>query len=889
MTGNRSFFLTALTLLLGSTALWAEAPRPVPPKTYDVQFRYRIRAGRNDRIVQYFNFLDFLNTVGFQKDPGPDNEPEDASLDRMTGKISSRNARRLLEDGRVKAILLFPAGYKLPEDGAAPVKVQIEIVGGRSIETQRLFYEQVREQLARLGYKESFLYDHKGYTRLVGTVPAEEVATLLRDLRNQPAGWLAPDTAVKQLPEPLRDVSPLLVIEVIPEPDGVPAAKEAPEPVPVPKGQEKIAPELRRLLGGDGEGDKAERLQMILARTPSASDRTWQQPLLAAVPQLQMEGILGPYVSILLPLSKVTALAALPEVSLVRLPRSGTPLIIPADDAVGGNAAALKASGLAQLHAANQRGRGVRAAVIAGDFRGWEALRGKGLPKNTRLIDLTAERTPSVEPEPYAEGEGKQGHGTLCAMSLALAAPEAELTLIRIDPAAIHQLQAVAAALNGDATRSFSLAQRTAEFEAENDRIRVAWRRLIFERNVLLQGFEQDEEAVKKREEHFKKVQELKDEEANYGKRIQRFLQLQRDLAGLSNVQVVLSALYWNDAYPVDGSSSLTRSFDAQPKTALWFQPAGDAAGQVWTGLFRDGDRNGIMEFAALGAPIRDPRWTPEMNFIAWQPFRSTRLGELPEKATLRVSVQWREVHDPYYFNRGEDIFQEPLARLRLVLLRQRDPGGKKVGADEMEIVARSSGPAFRLQNEAEAATYEIVLEYVVDAAAQYALRVEGQAPLTTRPAGTPAVGETKRIGEIKPRIFMDVTDSTWRPVGRPVFLDYASDEGTIAVPGDARLLFTVGAATRDGRREEFSSPGPALGLALLRKPSFLAYDGLELAIEGPKAVYGTSIASGFAAGLAASVLSADAPIESLRRAWMMQPPDVLRVPEVQRSPRTRR
>ena len=41
--------------------------------------------------------------------------------------------------------------------------------------------------------------------------------------------------------------------------------------------------------------------------------------------------------------------------------------------------------------------------------------------------------------------------------------------------------------------------------------------------------------------------------------------------------------------------------------------------------------------------------------------------------------MQWCEAHDPEFFERGEDLYREPLADLRLLLLRQRDPSGIKL------------------------------------------------------------------------------------------------------------------------------------------------------------------------------------------------------------------
>lgn len=880
MLSKRSLAIASLVLALAPLSVMAQPPRPAPPKEYDVQLRYRIRAARNERVLQFFPFVKYLESVGFKKDPGPHNEPEDLGLDRMTGTIASDRVRDLLQDSHVKSLLLFPSGYKLPADPRAPVKVQIEIGGGRGLPEQRLFYEQVREQLQKLGYKERFLFDHRNYTRLVGFVPAEEVNTLFRDLRGQPDGWFTPLEPIAELPVPLRFVSPILIAEVIPEPDGMAAPKEAGEPLGAPKGQEKIAPEVRRLLGQEADAAKPLRMQVMLVQTPTPDDTTWSKAMKAVVPELIIEGRMGQYVAVVAPPTKMPILAALEEVATIRLPPSGTLLVLPHGDAAGADREAINASGLTRLHALGQRGKGVRVVVISGDFRGYEALRGKQLPKNTRLIDLTAERNPELEPEKYADDGLKEGHGTHCAVAAALAAPEADLTLVRIDPAAIHQLYLVARAVYGDAVNSESLDRRTVDLDNEKKRIDQLWRLVIIERNILFNQFDEDPAAIKKREEHFQKVKELKEDEAIYGKRMERYLQLQRDLRELRRTQVVVSTLGWHDGYPVDGSSPLPRYFNNSPPGGpLWFQPAGATREQTWTGLFRDFDNNGAMEFAPARAALRPARWTAEANFLAWQPFKGDRDLALPEKATIRVSAHWREAHDPEFLKRGEDLYQEPLAKVRLILLRQRDPSGQQVGADEMEIVARSAGPALRISNQGDAATYEVALDFTVETAGHYALRIEGLPPDGTRPASVPTVPAIKRSGEFRLRLLLDVLDAASRAAGRPVFLDYGTDEGAIAMPGDAQRVFTVGAANRAGRPEPSSANGPAMNLELLLKPNFLAFDGLEVAADAPKGVYGTSISASFAGGLAASSLSGGIHPEALGRTWFAPADTVLKVP----------
>jgi hypothetical protein len=150
----------------------------------------------------------------------------------------------------------------------------------------------------------------------------------------------------------------------------------------------------------------------------------------------------------------------------------------------------------------------------------------------------------------------------------------------------------------------------------------------------------------------------------------------------LKGIQIVANALVWNDGYPLGGLSPLSRWFDDLPlRTGLWFQAGGNTHGQSWTGLYRDIDKSGVMEFADAGTPLPRERWTRELNFLGWQPYEGTRAADLPAGARVRVSMQWREPHDAHYYARPgeEDLYRRPLASLRLVLLRQRDPQGKQV------------------------------------------------------------------------------------------------------------------------------------------------------------------------------------------------------------------
>jgi hypothetical protein len=860
---TRALFAAIILFGLSDLAV-AQVPGPPPPAEYQVVLRYRIHAGRTERLKQYFALLEYLERVGFQKDPGDDGEPEDTTHNQMTGKIASANARRLLDNPHIKTLLLLPPGFKLPtpEEADAPVKVRIDLVGGFPPHQQRLLSEQTKELLRELGFQEATAYDHRGYTRLVGTIRAGELETLVKDLRGQPAGWLFPIRPISDLPLPLRETSPLRVVEVIPEPEGVAALKELP-PVPEVPAEErhlqKITPELRALLGNNEEAAKPRRLEVILSATPSGESTTWLKSLLEISATLVIEGRLGPIVTVLSAANKAPELAASPLVSTVRLPRSGAPAPMPGVAAKDRNREVLAASGVARFHAAGQKGKGVRVAVISGDFRGWEtAVKNKQLPATTRVVDLTRQRNSNLEPDAYPDDGEMQGQGTQAAQALALAAPEADLVLLRVDPAAPYMLLTIARHINGQAQDSPTIDQRRDELAAIFDDLQIRWKELLDERRTILNNFNADEETAKKREAHFKKAQEMKDEEKAYYARMGRYEQQLRDLRNLASLNVVVNTLSWSDGHAVDGSSPLTQYLNNNPfRSTYWFQPAGDTRGQVWTGLFHDTDGNGIMEFTAPGAALPKDRWTSELNFLGWRKYNGQQEAELPGKATLRFTVQWRETHDPLYLNRGEDLYREPLAKFRLQLLRQRDPSYKKLTADDLELVARAVGLPQRLENQPGYATYEQLLEFNVAEPGNYALRVEGNYPPDIKPPEVPNVPMNRRQFELRLRVFVEVIDGESRGLGRPIFLDFITQEGAITMPGDSRSLFTVGALGLQNRMQPFSAYGPPFNLALLVKPTLLSYDSLEVSLLEPKGVPGTSIAASYAAGLAATSLGA--------------------------------
>jgi hypothetical protein len=834
MISRRLFPLLVLfAILSGQQILFAAAPpAPPPPESYDVQIAYRINAFRNERLTQYYEMMNYLKKIGFQRDPTevvPENEPEDAARTRMRGTIPSQRVRDLLSERHIKTLLLVPHGAKMPEDDTQLVRVDLELTSGLNPLGQYQLWDQTFEVLAGLQFRGAVGYDNRGYTRLLGSMPLNRLETLLTDLHGQPAG--------ARQPAPFRNIWAVRVAEVFPD---MPAPVPRPAPPQVPKGQEKLSPDLRALLGAAEGEARPMRLEVILAATPEPEDRTYRGELSAAAPGLIVEGRIGPLVTVVTNPTQAPALAALPQVIGVRLPRVAQPARPPADFDNTRWRPLLQASGAARLQALGQRGRGTQLAVVESNFRGWEALVGKGLPADTRLIDLTRERNADMQPDPFPIGAEGPGSGTRLALTIARIAPEVSLTLIRVDPAAPYMLETVARSINGDPARSISLDNRLNQLDHEQFELDKRRDALAEERKEVLNDFRQEGEPAARRKAYFEKQKVYEQDAARFYATLHRYLQFQREMASLRGIRVVASALSWSDGFPVDGTSTLSRYFDDRPfRAALWFQAAGDTAGQSWTGLFRDVDNNGVMEFAAPGQPLPADLWTPELNFLSWRTSAGKASADIPAGTRLRITMQWREAHDPLYARMGEDPYREPLARgLRLVLLRQLDPAGARQPADDLEVIAQSVGSPQRLQAAPSWATYEQTLEVQVAKPGRYVVRIAGRAPETIYPPGDPTLPAMRKQSELYVRLFV----ATQEGDGRAVLSDYVTARGSVGMPADARTAITVGAADDRAHRQPYSATGAPFNLDLLPKPDVLAYDLNE----------GTAEAAAFAAGLAA-------------------------------------
>src|SRR5215207_3394084 len=125
---KRPILLSLATALLLAADAPAQRVAPPPPARYDAQVRYRIRVGRNERIVQFREMARYLESIGFQRVESDDpNEPADPNAERMAGSLPSARVADLLREPHVRSVLLTPAGHKLPENAEQRVLVQIRL------------------------------------------------------------------------------------------------------------------------------------------------------------------------------------------------------------------------------------------------------------------------------------------------------------------------------------------------------------------------------------------------------------------------------------------------------------------------------------------------------------------------------------------------------------------------------------------------------------------------------------------------------------------------------------------------------------------------------------------------------------------------------------------
>jgi hypothetical protein len=457
-------FLAALAL--GPAAL-AQPLKPAVPESYDVRFRYRIHTDRDERIRQFKAMAEFVQKLGFKKDELLDDDLDifDPTAELFTGTIPGANGFKLLEQPSIRTVILTPSGQKWPEDAKAPVQVRLHLTAEHNGTAQRLFHDQAVEQLNLLGFIEAAGYDHAGYSIARGTLPAGKLPRLLKDLRTLPGGWFAAATPKELLPLPLRAKLPIRVIEVLPD---FPA--DVVSTVAALAAPNKFEPAVRAIMDDAMKQSAPLVVEAVLEERPDTTSRTARTALQRLAEGAFIEGIVGVVATVRVQkATDLEAIAKSPYVRTIRMPRVGGETVKAAE---GGSNAFVKESRLDSLHSKGFRGAGVRAVILASDFPDYAAK----LPKGVKFIDLTGEVNPTIEPAPVL----RVGSGTAAAVAFHEAAPLAELTLVRIDPAAFHQQLTATRAVLGETGFSEGQLARLEEMGIAQDRL-AARRRLAID------------------------------------------------------------------------------------------------------------------------------------------------------------------------------------------------------------------------------------------------------------------------------------------------------------------------------------------------------------------------------------------------------------------------
>jgi hypothetical protein len=873
----------ALALLaLSPGAGLAQVVYPALPEKLAVEFRYRIRADRDERVRQFRQMTATLKDVGFERDTTGELEPEldifDPAAERMRGTLEAKNLGRLLADPRVRTVLYRPTDFAVPADPDQRVAVRVTVATGFTPAEQHRFHGQVVAQLARLGFRELVGYDPQGFTLVRGDLPAGNLFRLLKDLRNEPSGWFAPDTPAADLPAPLRDVLPVRLVQVLPTADPPPLAPPALAP-----NRAAFTPGLRAVLDDkaaaaqpvrvevitdhpyDGTDLDRLRTRLLTAYSKVAPDPTTKRPELQAA---TVEGAVGHVLTLrFLTGADAERFTAEAGVAYLRLPRAATETAAPPTAAAlpaTAPAAALSASKLDLIHQQGYRGRGAKVVVIGTEFPGLAT------DKGVTVLDLTAELSRDLIPAPSADAA--QSAGSAAARAARLAAPDAAVVLVRVDPASFFQVVTVARFARGDGTFSDAMQSRVAELTVRSQELRKRNVEAVAEYQTAFRNNSDDKRAADRREAAAKALADLLVEERAAADAINRATALQRAMESLGGATVVVNTLVWDAGVPMDGLSALSRYVDAgyagdavvepvsrsatQPRLSprpLWVQAASPALGSVWGGPFVDANGNGRAEFVPPPVPLPKGEWSRELNFLAARAADGSVSPTLKAGAKVRLTVQWRETHDPTGYGGTESVF--PLA---VRVFQQLDPAGKTRASDELKEVARPVGGPYRLIAEPTYGIYEQVVEFAVPEDGRYAVLLEGRELYDHR---LPAL---KRELQVNPRVLAEFVDGP----GRPVFASFVTVGAGVGVAGDARSAVTVAAAGEPG----LTGAGP--GVALLAKPDLLA-DGT---VGG--SVRGNGVAAGFAGGALATLIGSGAPATDLLRATGITPGGPLVIPD---------
>lgn len=750
----------SLFSLLGLLALAQAQPPQAQPaaSTFQVRLRYKIDAELQQRYALYKQMLERLQSVGFVAAPG--RPREELFGDQLAGTLPNTGLSTLRLERFLRTAVLVPTGYQLPADAEKTVLVRLELVL-TGPDRQKELSVLARQQLKSLGFVENEGYDHQRHTRLLGRLPGPALDVLLKDTMEVTIPSSFKTSTIISAKVPLVRMAVVIAESAPPQPDVA-------LPTPAPAGKEyldKISPDLKAYLAKVPEADLEKFMRVELVLRTNQLTNAFRGELLHSETLFITEGSLGPIVTGLTPPSRLATLAQQPDISTVRLPQAAWPIsasyeIIPLGRDLG-TSSIITPVNFSQPRPAR------RLLFIGDDFRGYQKLIGEGLPRNTRLIDATAELSTDMRPMPEIAGDGI-GRSTQLVREFLQHHPHDEVVLARIESTTPYQVQALGESVLGRSWLTPALLSRKDEYSDAGARLEAERRELRVLRRRIQGDFTLDDETKAKREEYRKRQTALDAADKSHYELGKRFEQFNQEMNSLTRMTTICVGLQWTDGYSDLPASLPHLRFVTNDvfKGANWYQIVSNRPRQVWTGLFRDYDSDSVMEFTTNPNIKR-----PDLAFLAWRPERSsTSENTLPENAVVQITLNWFEVHAPGAS--ADDPYRKPQANLKVNVLKQRDPTGLKLPIDAFEVVARTPILADRVENSPRGSHYQSIVRFTVPpGGGRYALEVTGSVP-----SSTGDINAAERA-EIHPKLSLEVVDPLKRPTGRVVFEYFATPE----------------------------------------------------------------------------------------------------------------
>ncbi len=751
---RRSLITFSLLLPIWTTLVVAQPSESFQGQAsaYQARFRYEIDAGRTLRFRLYQAMTARLTEAGFKKEPGL--AGEELYGNYMAGTLPAEGVKALLQEIAIRTVILIPEEQRFSEDDQVLVKLSLSKAFGPAL--QRDMAHLARAKLKALNFEELMGYDHQKHQRLLGRMAYGKLNELLKaDIE------VDIPTSTRQP----KEKTPLVrLAEVLPEPSNLPmVGRVSSDPAPTNHVLNKVSPELRRLA--EAEPEAPVRVEVILRESPPPNSLL---PELVGAPAfMQLEGRLETLVTGTIQGGDLAALAGVRGVSTVRLPQAARDFTGPVKYVSLNQPSTPQES----MEAWVRRGPGSKAVVVAHDFRGYKAKIGDGLPAKTHFVDLTIELSTELLPQ---EGSGEEGigSGTQMALELMKSAPVEEVVLVRIDTASPFQLKELAEALDSGLYHSFALYFRKEELRRESARLESERTEIRVLRRLSLDNFGIDDSAKEARERYRERQRQFDESAVKHGELDRRMLEFMKAVRALQGAQTVIIGLNWTDGHPdLSGSPPTLRLLKSTVKSssASWIQAVPQRTHQVWTGLFRDQNQDGVMEFAAESTARND------LNFLRWQPKEGASQATLPAGSVLQVMLQWQEAHDPNYFQLDDDLYRQPLTTLRILLLRQRDPSGQKLPDDVFDVIAMSSGWPDRVEHLPRSSVYQAQIRVQIPQEGRYALQILGEAPTGIAPAGSAEIIPQRT--ELHPKLIIDTIDPAHRARGSIQLQSHSSGE----------------------------------------------------------------------------------------------------------------